>query len=807
MLHSGPDLDASTAYAQLCRPEAATAATVTRRRLLQGIVALGAGATLSAAVPSWAREALAATPAARNERVLVLLTMNGGNDSLNMVVPYGSAEYYSRRPTVAIAPDRVLTLDGRVGLHPELRHLHSLYQEGKVAIVEGVGTNRPDLSHFVSMGNWMRGWGGENRPTTGWIGRWLDAVSAPPLHAVHLGSSVPLQMSGATRKASALSLNAPFGAQTDPYWGRLYNTISRFAARPTGLGPWGDAIASNQRDQLVVASAVRGLYDRPLGSAPLVPALALAARLINADLGTRVVSVEWGDFDSHNGHRALHDARMAELDAGIQAFWAALGPQWENRVTLMAYSEFGRRLPQNGNDGIDHGTAGTVLLVGPKVRGGLHGAAPSLTALAENAFPVATTHYLELYASVLDQWLDVDPAAILGTNPTQLDRLFTAAGGTTTTTPPPEPANPGGLTAITPVRRLDTRTGLGVTSAGKLGPQQSINLRVAGIGAVVPKAMAVVMNVTAIASTRAGYVTVWPTGDPRPPTSNLNFDPGSVVPNLVLAKIGERGMVSFFNAGGEVDLAADVVGYLAAESSSKVTPLSPTRLVDTRTSSPIGPDSELVLTIAGGPIPRSGVRSVILNVTVTGASAPSYLAVYPDGIPRPYTSNVNYGAGQTVPNLVVTRLGRGGRIRCYNAAGVAHVIVDLLGYVSDTNVGKGRVVAISPARVYDSRIPGRGGPLAGGEERPISLAGLGGLPEGPFSGVVANVTITEPTDGGYATVWPTGTRRPVASNLNFAPGQSVANLVLSAVGDDRAVNLFVPRGQAHVIVDVVGYVD
>lgn len=811
--HRGPDLGTAEVLRRLSVVEEDTPTTLTRRRVLQAAGAIGAGAAMAGLLPSlvpgWAGAAFGATPLGPDDGVLVVLLMGGGNDALNMVVPYGSGDYYARRPRIGIAPGQVLPLDGATGLHPNLTFLHSMYQQGKVAVVQGVGTSTPDLSHFVSMASWMRGWlGGGTAPTTGWIGRWLDAIGADPFHAIQLGSSVPLHLVGATRKASALTGSAPFGTNTEPYWGELHDAIRAYGDQPTGLGPWSDAIAASQRSHLSLASAVGGLYAPALPTGRLLPNMTLAARLINADLGTRVLSMGWGDFDGHDGARAMHDARMAELDQALAAFWSTLSPQWANRVTIMTFSEFGRRLPDNANGGVDHGTAAAQLVIGPQVRGGLHGTAPSLRTadLWRGDYPVATVHHGEYLATVLQQWLGADPQSILGSNPSQLSLFASGPSG-----PPPldpgGPTAPGDLVALSPSRQLDTRTGLGAARQGPLGPGERVDVTIAGTGGVPGSgALAAVMNVTAVVPTAGGYLTVWPAGEAQPGSSNVNFGPGDVVPNLVVCKIGAAGRVSIVNAAGETDVVADVVGYVRTGTSTTFVPVQPTRLLDTRSSKAVGAGGDIALTVTGGSIPSSGVQSVVLNVTVNAPTRDSFLTVYPNGDERPWTSNLNFRSGQTVPNLVVARVGDGGKVRFYNTAGSTHVIVDLLGYTMPSSTPNGHVVAVTPARVLDTRIPGFGGPLAGGEERRVGLRGIGGLPDGPFSGVIANVTVTEPTDVGYLTVWPAGLERPTASNLNFGPGQTVPNLVVSAVGADGGINVFAPFGSTHVIVDVVGYV-
>ncbi|MFN0028833.1 MAG: DUF1501 domain-containing protein [Acidimicrobiales bacterium] len=799
------DLDTAHALRALSIREQDTPFNLTRRRFLQAAGALGGGAALATA-PGWAQEAFAAAPVGPNEGILVMLMMAGGNDGLNTVVPYIDGNYYSRRPYTSIPPDQVLPLDGRVGLHPNLVNLKNLYDQNQVAVVQGVGYPNPDLSHFSSMAIWMRAWAGAGTPGTGWLGRWLDYVGADPFHAIHLGQSIPLHMAGASRKASALGTSRPFGTSSDGNWVRLHNGINSFAAASTGTGQYGDALVAAQRDHLSLAAAAGPSYTPALPTGRLIGQLTLAARLINANLGTRILSLGWGDFDSHDGHRAMHDARMAEFDSALASFWATLSPQWANRVTIMTFSEFGRRLPENGNRGTDHGTGGMQLLIGPQVRGGIHGSAPSLSQLDSHRSPIASTHFNQVYASVLTQWLGADPQTILGTNPDQL-ALFGAGPGVSASGPGPGPTPPGDLMALSPNRRLDTRIGLGISAAGPLGPGAQVDLLVTGAGGVPNHGvLAAVLNVTAVTPTEAGYLTVWPAGEGQPGSSNLNFLPGEVVPNLVMCKIGPNGRVSIRNANGHTDVVADVVGYIKEGSDTNLLPTQPVRLLDTRDSAPVGPGGDIELTVVGGTIPWSGVQSVVLNVTATGSTSASFLTVYPNGQPRPWSSNLNFLTGQTVPNLVVAKVGDGGKVRFFNAEGNSHVVVDLLGYVCTATSGTGRVVALTPARVLDTREGWAGGPLIGGVDRMVSLAGVGGLPAGTFSGVIANITVTGGTDFGYLTVWPANQGRPLASNLNFGPGQTVPNLVVSAVSPDGHLGLFAPFGQTHVIIDLVGYI-
>jgi uncharacterized protein (DUF1501 family) len=802
------DIATADAYRLLSEPEPSSAFTLSRRRFLQGFGVLGAGYGLATMVPHWAREAFAAQPIGPHDGVLVLLMMGGGNDALNTVAPFTDSTYLASRGSAAITSAKALPLDGRFGFHPNLKYLKQLYDSGQVAVVQGVGYPNPDLSHFVSMANWMRAWGGTGSPYTGWLGRWLDGIGggSDPLQAVQLGSTVPLHLIGANRRAVALGTSSPFGTSTEQNDQRVFAALRDMASATAGLGPYADMIAATQRDLLDAAAAVAPVYKTALPKGRLVDKLTLAARLINADLGIRVLSVGWGDFDSHHGLLAMHGDRMNELDAAVAAFFRELDARFNSRVALMTFSEFGRQLVANDNAGTDHGTAGVQLLIGSQVRGGMFGEPPSLTQLDRGGQLISTTHFGSVFTPVLQTWLGGDAAGVLGRSYPSLD-LFTAVPGTEAPPPPPGPAEPGALIAVTPFRRLDTRLGTGAARAA-LGPGATVDVLVAGTGDVPPTGVtAAVLNVTVVSPTAAGYLTVWPKGEPRPLASNLNFMPGQVVPNMVVSKIGAGGKVSIFNPVGSTEVIADVVGYVHAGGGLAVTPVLPMRLLDTRLSgrSKLGPGGTIDLVVTGGSVPSANVSGVVLNVTATGATEASYVTVYPTGGEQPLASNLNFQAGDTVPNLVLAKVGTGGQVRLFNSSGSTDLVVDLLGYASPSAGTTGRIVAVPPARRLDTRIVGNGGALGPREARVVPMAGQAGLPSSGVAGVVVNVTVTDPAGSGYLTVWPADHALPWASNLNFVAGQTVPNLVLSATSPGGDIKVLSSHA-THVILDVVGYV-
>jgi hypothetical protein len=238
------------------------------------------------------------------------------------------------------------------------------------------------------------------------------------------------------------------------------------------------------------------------------------------------------------------------------------------------------------------------------------------------------------------------------------------------------------------VRILDTRTANGHT--GKAGPAQSFDLQVTGRGGVpVSGVTAVVMNVTVTQPTASSFLTIWPQGDARPTASNLNFLAGQTRPNLVMVKVGPTGMVSFYNGAGSTHVIADVAGWYSDTSvvgGARLKPLTPQRILDTRTANGghqavFGPGETFDLQVTGqGGVPVSNVTAVVLNVTVTKPTASSFLTIWPEGDPKPTASNLNFLANQTIPNLVVVKVGPDGKISVFNGSGTVHVIVDVFGW-------------------------------------------------------------------------------------------------------------------------------
>jgi hypothetical protein len=399
-------------------------------------------------------------------------------------------------------------------------------------------------------------------------------------------------------------------------------------------------------------------------------------------------------------------------------------------------------------------------------------------------------------------------------------RLQTDAfiGGWSQTTPPdpglPPTVTQARYTPVTPARILDTRTGNGAPQE-RLGPRQSLYLKVTGAGGVpLTGASAAVLNVTVTGSTAGSYLSVYPHGIAAPTASSLNFGPGATVPNLVTARLGADGYVVIYNASGFVDVIADVQGYYDigdGAGSSGYTPITPSRILDTRTGNgaatqALGANSSLDLQVTGrGGVPGSGVSAVAVNVTAAGATAGSYLTVWPTGVGRPLASNLNFGAGRVVPNMVIVPVGTGGALSVYNAVGSTDVIGDVVGWFGASAASA--FTPLTPTRAMDTRGGfALTGAVGAGQTVSLSLAGGAGLgvPVG-VGGVVLNVTVTQPTAGSYLALWPSDVAQPLVSNLNYGPDLTIANMVVAKLSADGRVSIYNAVGATHVIVDVVGY--
>lgn len=395
-----------------------------RRNLLRSAGAAGL-VSLAGRPPQLLARALA-RGAADVDRVLVLVQLAGGNDGLNTVIPHGDDAYVRARPGVHVPPDSVLKIDDYVGLHPQMTGFQALYDAGDLAIVQGVGYPQPDRSHFRSTDIWHSAQPEVATPRDGWLGRGLDeaAGEAESAGALALGvERLPLALVGAKVNVPVIrdldSFAMQFGPGPESLRQRRRAAIERFAADANGDGSDLDYIGRTLRSAMTAADqlqAVKTSY-RPAAEYPgtqLAEQLKLAAQLIAGEFGVRILFVSLGGFDTHSQQQGAHQALLGELSGAVSAFFADLaGHSLADRVLLATYSEFGRRVAENGSLGTDHGAASQLFVAGPAVRGGLHGDHPSLTDLDQGDLKFHTD-FRRAYATILDRWLDLPSEAALG---------------------------------------------------------------------------------------------------------------------------------------------------------------------------------------------------------------------------------------------------------------------------------------------------------------------------------------------------------------------------------------------------------
>jgi hypothetical protein len=380
----------------------------------------------------------------------------------------------------------------------------------------------------------------------------------------------------------------------------------------------------------------------------------------------------------------------------------------------------------------------------------------------------------------------------------------------------------GPYVALPGVRILDTRVGTGGTT-GPVG-QTVTTLNVTGANGVPETggASAVVLNVTVTGPTNVSDLVVWPAGQDMPSTSNLNFVPGETVANLVEVQLGNNGGVSFYNLAGDVQILADLEGYVSTSNSENAglfNPVSATRILDTRNgtggvSGPVSAGSNIRFPVTGGAtgVP-SNAGAVVFNLTATGPTIPGDITAFRDDTSPPGTSNLNFAAGQTIANRVIEPVVNGYVDLHFNplvtGVGSVQLIADINGYFTNNPFSPptgSDFNAEIPQRIYDTR-PGPG--LGAGGWTSFAVAGRGGVPAmdaaSPPTAVVLNVTVVNPTTASDLTVWSSDAGQPSTSDINYVGGQTQPNLVVVALGPDGSVSFSNLFGTANLVIDVEGW--
>lgn len=385
-----------------------------RRKFL--IASVGAAGLLSGAavtLPQLLRHGQE-RPLSTDAGILVILTLYGGNDGINTVIPVADNAYHDARRDLAFAPHEVLDLDGRLGLNPALTGLKEIWADNQLAIVRGVGYPKQDRSHFRSMDIWQTASPGAPL-SSGWIGRWLDAGGDDPLRAVNVGSVLPPLAVGEKQVAAGLSVSIPQIPDD------VADTLEALSAPDPRDSPAMAAVRANYRAYKTTDSAFSAFTDKPLPDTATMSAgkqlaedLDLVAQCVKAGVPTRVYMVTLGGFDTHADERGDHQRLLKALDDALAPFLRQVGHTAHGRnLVVMVYSEFGRRVDANASQGTDHGTSGPVFIAGPRVKGGFYGDEPSLTDLDDGDLKT-TTDFRDIYYELLSGTLNSDPEPSVG---------------------------------------------------------------------------------------------------------------------------------------------------------------------------------------------------------------------------------------------------------------------------------------------------------------------------------------------------------------------------------------------------------
>ncbi|HEV3340866.1 MAG TPA: DUF1501 domain-containing protein [Pirellulales bacterium] len=386
-------------------------ANLSRRTLLKRSSLLA----LAPTVPGFLAQLARAVEAKADDRVLVVVQLDGGNDGINTVVPYADEGYSKHRERLRLPAQRLCKLDDDVALHPSMQAMADLFEKQRLTIVQGVGYPNPNRSHDVSMAIWHTArFDREEHKSGGWLGRALDQL--PP----QAGAPGALLVGEGTLPAAVMGRRSVAGS-----FSRLDElAVQNVSARAAAAGDTSDGeleafVRRATLDTYTTADALAAAAARERGKATypasqLAQQLGMVARLIEADLPTRVYYVVHSGYDTHAAQIDTHARLLDELSGSLAAFVNDLTQaKLAERVLLMTFSEFGRRVTENASAGTDHGTAGPMFLAGGPVRGGLFGDRPRLLDLEAGDLKMSVD-FRRVYAAVLRDWLNVRPQLVLG---------------------------------------------------------------------------------------------------------------------------------------------------------------------------------------------------------------------------------------------------------------------------------------------------------------------------------------------------------------------------------------------------------
>ena len=368
----------------------------------------------------------------KKDPILVVIQLTGGNDYLNTLIPYGDPLYYDNRTNVGIPQEEVLQINDYVGLHPAASAIKSLYDDGKVAIINGVGYPTPNRSHFRSMDIWHT-CEPDKVGNEGWLGRVIrdiDPKSENVLTGVNFGRGLPRALALSGVPVASVAVLETYGVLTgitgEPERSEALDVFSRMYAPTIGGGPVMDYLGQTGLDALKGADILKPAPDKyestvEYAETSISKNLQGIAKVLTADLGTRIFYTQHGGYDTHANQGPAHPKLWSELSQGISDFYSDLREHDKaDNVLMFVFTEFGRRVRDNGS-GTDHGSGGMALAIGDPVKGGLYSEYPSLKTedLLEGDLHF-NFDYRGVYGTMVEKWLGLDAQSVVGGNFEQL---------------------------------------------------------------------------------------------------------------------------------------------------------------------------------------------------------------------------------------------------------------------------------------------------------------------------------------------------------------------------------------------------
>jgi uncharacterized protein (DUF1501 family) len=373
------------------------------------------------------RTAWAAEPG--KDPILVVLEMTGGNDGLNTVIPHRDDEYRKLRPTLGFQGSQVVRVNDELGLHPALQQMGQLLQQSKLAIVQGVGYPNPDRSHFESMDRWQCGEVTAKVSGNGWLAKSVPGLTGKGggVPVMHVGSEkLPVACRGTIQGVFTINQEQPLelklglpGSEEEAARKKLLADVAATDDKSDNLLPFVQrrhlqTYTSVEKLKVILKDLTKDQARTGFGAGSLYTKLDLVGRLIEQGFGTRVFYVSIDGFDTHSGQAQTHQGLMQQIDQAVGALFQRLQRTGDDqRTLLMTFSEFGRRVAENGSKGTDHGSGSCMFIAGPGVKAGPVGRHPSLTDLTDGDLKYHTD-FRRVYATLLEDWLKVDSKMVLG---------------------------------------------------------------------------------------------------------------------------------------------------------------------------------------------------------------------------------------------------------------------------------------------------------------------------------------------------------------------------------------------------------